>query len=151
VLPANVGTVPAASLLIGNNFSNSVPTGSIQALAWDGTVSVNDDNTWNNQSNALYLQAPIAGIYQIDGGVEWTDSAHTGGWRFVGVSVNAGCCSAASNSPAAPGLDTMQSVGELLHLNAGDSVTLDVEQTSGATLSIANSGASYIDMHWVGP
>lgn len=151
MLPANVGTVPAASLQIGSNFSNSVPNNSFQLLAWDGTVSVNDDNTWNNNANVLVLQAPIAGLYQIDGGVEWADSSHTGGFRFTGISVNGGCCVAAGNQPAAPGLDTMQSVGELLHLNAGDSVTLDVEQTSGFTLSIANTGASYIDMHWVGP
>jgi hypothetical protein len=99
----------------------------------------------------LALQAPIAGIYQIDGGVEWQDSSHTGGYRFVGISVNGGCCGAASNSAAPPGLDTMQNVSELLYLNTNDTLTLDVEQTSGTTLSIANTGASYIDMHWVSP
>jgi hypothetical protein len=151
VLPANVGTIPAASLLIGTNFSNSVATSTFQPLAWDGTVSVNDDATWNNNANVLLLQAPIAGIYAIDGGVEWVDSSHTTGNRFVGISVDGGCCDSASNVAAAPGLDTIENVSELLELNAGDTVTLDVEQNSGVTLNVANTGGSYIDMHWVGP
>lgn len=151
VLPASIGVIPAASLLIGNNFSNSVPSGTEQSLAWDGTVTVNDDSTWNNNVNALYLQAPISGLYQFDGGVEWQDTAHATGYRFVGISINGGCCSGASIGPPAGGLDTIQNVSELLHLNAGDSVTLAVEQNSGAALTIANSGGSYIDMHWVGP
>jgi hypothetical protein len=45
----------------------------------------------------------------------------------------------------------MQNVSELLQLSAGDTVTLVAKQTSGTTLTIANTGASYIDMHWVGP
>ena len=131
VLPANVGTVPVASLLIGNNFSNAAPTGTFQRAR----MGRHDLSQRRQHLEQQRERPPPAGA---------------GGYRFIGISVNSGCCAAASNSPAASGVDTMQNVGELLHLNAGDSVTLDVEQTSGTTLSIASTGVSYIAMHWVG-
>ncbi len=151
VLPANIGTIPAANVGLGNNFSISVPSGTENPLQFDGTIAVNDDGTWDSQINQNWLKAPIAGLYQVDGGIEWGDSAHASGYRFVGISVNGGCCDAASNVTPAPGLDTIQTVSELLPLNAGDSVTLTVLQTSGSTITLQNTGGSYIDMHWVGP
>ena len=151
VLPASIGTIPAANVGLGTNFSTSVASGTEDPLEFDGTVTVNDDDIYDNEIDDGYLKAPIAGLYQVDGGVEWGDSGNTSGYRFVGISVNGGCCDAASNMAPAPGLDTIQGVSEFLPLNAGDTVTLTVLQTSGSTLALRNTGGSYLDAHWVGP
>lgn len=149
VLPAKIGTIPAAREEFGLS-ATSVANATMTSLVFAGTTYGFDNDNVTPDTTAA-VQAPIAGIYQIDGGVEWSDSSDKSGYRFLAISVNGGCCLAASTVNPTSGFDTMQNVSDLVNLNAGDTVTLNAEQNSGSTLSIAGTGASFIAAHWVGP
>jgi hypothetical protein len=148
VAPADFGTIPAARLTLGDQVNIPIANNSQTPLQWSN-VTFDIDGVYNNNSNVATLQAPIAGVYQIDGGVEWTSNGV--GQRFVGIDVDGGCCDAASWVNATNGADTIQSVTDLLELGAGDQVTLAVIQTSGGNLSLKDTNGSYLAMHWVGP
>jgi hypothetical protein len=96
------------------------------------------------------MKAPIAGVYEVNGGAEWV--ANSTGQRFLAVQVNSSCCDAASEVNAASAGETIQSVSDTLHLNAGDEVTLAVSQNSGGELDLrGDTNGTFIAMHWIGP
>jgi hypothetical protein len=143
------GTIPAARVTLGSEANIPIVTATQTALTWNN-VTFDTDGVYNNNADVAILQAPITGVYQIDAGVEWSSSSTTG-QRFVGISVNGGCCDAGSRVNATTGADTIQSLSDLVELSADESVTLEVSQNSGGNLSLVNSNGSFLAMHWVGP
>jgi Collagen triple helix repeat (20 copies)/Repeat of unknown function (DUF5907) len=150
VTPDKIAPLPATRMTLGPEAviaiaNNSSPT----PLLWDGTLSVNDDGAFDNQAGIQTPVAPIAGLYQIDAGAEWTSNAN--GQRFIGIDVDGACCFAGNWLNASSGSDTIQSVSDLLHLNAGQHVHLDVIQNSGGPLKLVDTNGTFIAMYWVGP
>ena len=144
----NIGTIPAARVTLGSNANIAISNNSQTALTWSNEV-FDTDGVYDNNADVEILEAPITGIYQIDGGVEWASNAV--GQRFLGIDVDSGCCDAGSWVNATNGADTIQSVSDLIELSADESVTLAVIQTSGAALSLKDTNGSFVAMHWVGP
>jgi hypothetical protein len=145
----NVGTIPAARVTLGSEANIPIVTATQTALKWNN-VTFDTDGVYNNNADVAILEAPIAGVYQIDAGVEWSSSS-TAGQRFVGISADGGCCDAGSRVNATTGADTIQSLSDLVELSADETVTLEVSQNSGINLNLVNSNGSFLAMHWVGP
>jgi hypothetical protein len=76
VTPAKIGTIPAARVGIAGNQSIDQ---TLQAVYLDGGTLY--DNNFDNggvyDNNSIYatLRAPIAGVYQVDAGVDWAGNA----------------------------------------------------------------------------
>jgi hypothetical protein len=149
VTPADMATVPAARVTLGTDANQIANSDQTALTPWNGTLNYNDDGLFDNQAGVTEMKAPIAGVYEVNGGAEWV--ANSTGQRFLAVQVNNSCCYAASEVGAASSGETIQNVSDTLHLNAGDEVTLAVSQNSGGTLDLADTNGTFIAMHWVGP
>jgi hypothetical protein len=150
VTPAKIGTIPAARATLGAAVNIAITNNTQTNVFWDGFPTFNDDGTFDNSVNYGTLVAPLAGIYQIDAGADW--SANGTGQRFIAIGTDAACCFAGSWVDATNGADTIQSISDLLQLTAGEHVYLSVIQTSGGNLKFSASGnGTFLAMHWVGP
>jgi hypothetical protein len=94
------------------------------------------------------LRAPIAGVYQIDAGVQW--ESNVTGQRFLGIAAPT-CCYAASWVNATSGADTIQTASDLVKLGAGEHVYAVVIQSAGASVKLVDSRGTFLAMHWVSP
>jgi hypothetical protein len=143
---AQFGTIPAARVTNSNDeaVANGLPT----TLTFD-TNAYDNDSIHSTTTNPSRLTAPLRGIYEVTGQVEWsTDSsgyigAQIGkdGTEQVGADVRV---------PAPSGISSFEQVTAQVQLNVGDYVELVVQQSSGATLTAFKSG-TWLAMHWVGP
>lgn len=150
VTPDKIGTIPAARTTLGPSVNIAIANNSQTNVYWDGAPTIDDDGAFDNNANSATLVAPIAGIYQIDGGADW--SSNGTGQRFIAIGTDATCCFAGSWVNATSGADTIQSVSDLLPLTAGEHVYLSVIQTSGGDLKFnANGNGTFLAMHWAGP
>jgi hypothetical protein len=150
VTPAKIGTIPAARATLGPEVNIAITDNTQTNVYWDGFPTFNDDGTFDNNVNYATLIAPIAGVYQIDAGADW--SANGTGQRFIAIGTDATCCFAGSWVNATSGADTIQSISDLLQLTAGEHVYLSVIQTSGGDLKFnSNGNGTFLAMHWVGP
>jgi hypothetical protein len=84
------------------------------------------------------LSASVAGVYQIDAGAQW--QANTEGKRFLAVQLGGVCCDAASWTNATIGAPTIQNVSDLV-----------MNYDAGVTLSLEDTHATFLAMHWVSP
>jgi hypothetical protein len=146
VTPSKIGVIPAARLVIGTYYN--LGSGR-QAIVGMSNVSFDNDHLWDTSPNGQTLRAPISGVYQIDAGIEW--AANGSGDRFAAIQVDNTCCFAGDWVPAVSGHLTIQSVSDLLHLNAGQHVYLVGMQNSGGAVLINKSQATFVAMHWVSP
>jgi hypothetical protein len=141
VTPSTIGMIPAARATIGTDYPRDSGN---QAIV--GMLNLEFENATMFDHGAL--KAPIAGIYQIDAGIEW--AANGSGNRFLAIEAGNTCCFAAAWVPAASGDLTIESTSDLLRLSAGEDVYVVASQDSGSSLRIDNSQASFLAMHWVG-
>jgi hypothetical protein len=96
------------------------------------------------------LKAPIAGVDQVDAGIEW--AANSSGSRFMAIGIDSSCCLGAAWVPSAGGTDpTIENISDLVTLQAGQHVHMQVIQDSGGTLNINDTGGTFLAMHWVSP
>ena len=95
------------------------------------------------------LSASVAGVYQIDAGAQW--QANTEGKRFLAVQLGGVCCDAASWTNATIGAPTIQNVSDLVRLTAGERVAAVMNYDAGVTLSLEDTHATFLAMHWVSP
>ena len=155
VTPAKIGLIPAARLALAHS-TQSLPNGSQQNVIWGGPPCAScfdNDGLYDGEISPVQfatLRAPIAGVYQVELGAEW--AANASGQRFLAVGTDAGCCLAASWINATQGsIDTIQSVGDLVSLSAGEHVYASVIQNSGGPLNLLQTGGTFIAMNWVSP
>jgi hypothetical protein len=151
VSTSKLGTIPAAS--VSCSFSRVPGRPGCNSIASGGATSIhfptyNFDNDKLHSTNSDLLTAPVAGIYRAEGYVGFP--AIGTGLRFVGIGTPYSCCFGAEQlgSGSVSGSDpTMLSTSALVQLTAGDSLTLQVAQTSGGTMTLSDAGFS---MSWVG-
>jgi hypothetical protein len=158
VTPTMIGPVPAA--VVTNSGNVSVPNGSSNetVLNFDTDV-VNIDGVHSIAKNPSELVAPIDGLYEVHGQANWLCGSASG---FVEIQIFVNNFASRVGVTATPVNGTScgaQSVDALIHLHAGDYVTLVArnEISSGAAAQI--DGASFdgspdspeFDLHWVGP
>lgn len=154
VTPSSLGMIPAARAYATQN--QTIPFSTSTAVALDAEAFDNA-NLHNTTTNNSRLTAPIAGIYHIEGAVQW-DSNTTGTSRGLSIS-QFGSDSRPLVTDARPANVTSQRtnvVSTLTRLAAGDYVELRVSQDGSGTVQILNcTGAGnrcpVLSMHWVGP
>jgi hypothetical protein len=154
VTPSMIGTIPAARAYATQDqtipFSTTTPV-ALDAEAFDNA------NLHNTATNNSRLTAPIAGIYQIEGAVQW-DSNTTGNSRNLSIQ-QFGSDPRPLVTDARPANVTSQRTNvasTLTRLAAGDYIELRVIQDGGAGVKVLNcTGAGnrcpVLSMHWVGP
>jgi hypothetical protein len=149
VTPGKIGVIPAARVTAG--FAEAIGTG-MQSLV--GFYSTSANGAFDNDQmcdcfnpNAT-LKAPIAGVYQVDAGIEW--APNSSGSRFLTIGVDGGCCLGATWVPAAGGgRPTIENISDLVTLQAGQHVYVQVIQDSGGTLNASDTAGTFLAMHWV--
>ena len=142
------GTIPAVRASVGDT-PQTIPNNLVTNVNFDAetfdTASLHSTTTNNH-----LVTAPVAGVYQITGNVRW--DANATGVRFVDISATSGGRIASvyhlANTSA-----TDQSVSAAYALAAGDSVFLEVFQTSGGNLDLIKNGTDNpnLSMVWIGP
>jgi hypothetical protein len=151
VTPGKIATQPGARVTISSAFS--VPHNVTTAVPF--TVETFDTAALHDNAVATSrLTAPIAGVYEIAGGLVWT--ANVTGSRTAGLVVN-GTTPIAQDRRAANDINTntasitAQNVSTVYRLAAGDYVELSVIQTSGIPLDATADDRTHLAMQWLGP
>jgi hypothetical protein len=145
---SKLGTIPAVRAF--NSALVAAADGAVVTVPFN-SESFDTAGLHSTTTNTGRLVAPVAGVYQVTGGVRW--SANASGTRFLAIGKNGGSWQASDWRPAAGALFniTDQSVSTLVALDAGDWVQLDAYQDSGSALTIGSGTLGpYLAMHWVG-
>jgi hypothetical protein len=154
VTPASVGSIPAA--VVTNTGDTTVAHNVTQDLTFD-TNQVNIDGVHSTAVDTNRLTAPIDGLYEVHGQVNWFPCSPGSGFAEAEIYLNDATRLAVDVTPTTAGVCTAENVNVLTHLRAGDFVTLAVRQTTGSPATVrgtTNEGAPdtpEFDMHWVGP
>jgi hypothetical protein len=132
----------------------SIPTGEWTTLTF--STAIRDVGNLRTTSNPNRLTAPVDGKYLIIATVSWDPA--TSGDCMVALFLNYdfGTPLAFSEVPSALTGYVFQTAQRVCHLSAGDTVGVQVAQTSGDTLACRESGgapqyAPVLSMDWLGP
>ena len=145
VTPAKLAKAPAARANL-TTAEQSIPNTTPTAIEFDDEDF--DSHGLFDLANGSRLVAPIAGIYEITGGIDWAINAT--GERTTAISINGTAVAARVRDEASAGRHA-QNVATLVHLAAGDFVQLEGTQTSGGNLEAVNFLTTFLAMRWVGP
>jgi hypothetical protein len=157
VTPGMIGPVPAA--VVSNTGSVIVPGTAAQTLISFDTDVVNVDGVHSTTRNPSELTAPIAGLYEVHGEVNWYPPCTNSGYQEVEIYQSGVGRVAVTAIPVSSSSCVGEGVSALVHLNGGDYVQLYVRQDSGGATpdTVAGSTAEGVpdtpefDMHWVAP
>lgn len=146
--PSQFGTLPA----VRTTNSTNETVNPAKVLTFD-TNDHDNAGMHSTTTNTARLTAPVSGIYEVTGDVDWAASSG-GPDRQLFILKNASETEVASdeiptNSSSA---DTVQEITTQVNLNAGDYVVLDATTAAGPLTINADSDYSpMFAMHWVGP
>jgi hypothetical protein len=143
ITPGKIGTIPAVSATENTavNFPNATPT--VANLDGEHFDTANMHSTGANNSR---LVAPITGIYQVSGHVNW--AADIDGERIVDLYRNGAFVHNMAGERNNDDDVVVQPFASLVRLTAGQYVELVLFHTAGAPLMVR---ADEFSMHWVGP
>lgn len=142
------GTIPAVRASVVGT-PQTIPNVVVVNVTFDAET-FDTANLHSPTTNNHLVTAPVAGVYQITGNVRWAMNAT--GNRFVDISTTSGG-RIASVWELANTNNTDQSVSAAYSLAAGDSVFLEVFQTSGGNLDLVKNATDdpNLSMVWIGP
>jgi hypothetical protein len=129
--------------------SASVPDSTEVNPIWfftSGGLDFDNDGLYHKDSTCGYndgLQAPISGTYVATAYASWNNSS-TSGYRMIALRINGTDTDSVTQAPTYT--VTNQNISEIFHLNKGDLVQLELEQTSGGDLGLqgASLGLAYL-------
>jgi hypothetical protein len=141
------GVIPAVRATRGGT-PQTIPNGSVTDVALDAEA-FDTAGLHSTTTNNHLVTAPVAGVYQITGNVRF--AANATGSRFVALDGPGGWL--ASSWQLANTSSNDQSVSTAFSLAAGQSVSIQVYQTSGGNLDLVKLGveAPNLSMVWIGP
>ena len=157
VTPGMMGSVPAA--VVTNSGDTTIASGPSTDLTFD-TNEVNIDGVHSTAVNTSRLTAPIDGLYEVHGEILWKNNCNTstGGFAEAEIFLNDTTRLAVTSIPVTATSCTAEGVSRLVHLRAGDYVTLAARQTTAASAIVNGTTSDFgspdtpeFDMHWVGP
>jgi hypothetical protein len=109
------------------------------------SASANPDSYSGFSSSTYTVQ--LDGLYLVHGITPW--SANTSGQRRTGVNINGTVYWGPGYQACAAGT-TISAKTQVFSLNAGDTVQLYSEQSSGGSLSLSNADGSRLILIWLG-
>ena len=152
--PAQTGTVPAASVFASG--SQTITTATTTPIAFNSEHFDNasiHDNTTNNTR----LTAPIAGLYEVNAHVVWSNTETTGN-RQITIAKNGNASTIYALDRVAGtnggGSAATNQASALVDLAAGDYIEINARHTQGADTSTAiatNGAAPAVSLLWVAP
>ena len=155
VTPGKIGSIPAA--VVTNTGDVSIPGDASHNILSFDTNQVNIDGVHSTTINSSRLTAPIDGLYAVHAEVKWGVGVMAG-FREIEIYLGTFAARLAVNEiPDETGLGVAQEASALVHLHAGDYVTLSARQTSGSAISISGTTSEgapdtpEFDMRWVEP
>lgn len=141
--PAQIGRIPAARITSGSMFVNRCQVvGSLPVTFSNETF---DTEGLYDSGTPDALQAPIDGIYQVNGTMTWNGNPATGDTFSSSITVNN-----SDRAVARAGLSPIptNNLSDLLALEAGDQVRLSICQNSNGPML---TGPATLSMAWIGP
>lgn len=149
--------IPAARVNAGGVTQNI--TGSTETPAAFPAEEFDTASLHSNVTNNTRLTAPIAGLYQVSAGVQWSsvDATTARALRIVvnhSGDLNAAVHAEVEGAPPAGNHYARQNVSTLVKLAAGDFVEAWVYQETGASIDIgeafsSNPRRTFLAMTWV--
>lgn len=124
--------------------SQSIPNATTTKVTLNSTAT--DNYSGYTAASSTYT-VQRAGLYLAHGNVAF--SANTGGHRVVGIAVN-GTTYWGPGYQAAPAGLVIATKTQIFSLQAGDTVTLEVQQDSGGSLALSNTEVTRIFLAWLG-
>jgi hypothetical protein len=122
--------------------AQSIPT--TETALQFATNQFNEGGLWSSGANTK-MTAPVAGKYLVCAGVDWNNSV-TSGYRILKIRVNGGTTYYANTMTSLSSSEIIQTVSDIVSLNAGDYVEAAVLQNSGSTLATYAGVASFLSM-----
>jgi hypothetical protein len=152
VVPSSLAPVPAARAF--RSTTQSIPNDTFTAIELDGE-SFDTAELHTAPVDSSRLRAPIAGLYQLHGHINWFVNAT--GSRVAQIRKNGATILVSSSFLGTADADHV--LATLARLSVGDYVELVGKQDSGANLLVATGTASGVaaestpalSMNWVGP
>ncbi len=141
VTPAKTSAFPGARVETGLS-TQAVGNDAYVAASFD-TVQFDVGSVFSS-AHPTQLTAPATGVYTISGSVEWESGA--AGYRQLEIDAR-GTRLASDLTPVAAPQFVYSTVTTIVKLNAGESVTLVADQSSGGTLSFDTAAFA---MAWMG-
>jgi hypothetical protein len=143
---SKLGTIPAVRAKNSAGYNNS---GAYTPLTFDGEYYDNS-NMHSTTANTDRLTAPVTGVYQVTGQVEW-DSCGVGYRQLEIDRVSDAARLATTLMPVGAAQFVYENVTTATKLTAGDSVQLVASQSSGGSCAIFTDGESSpsFSMEWV--
>jgi hypothetical protein len=154
VIPASIGSIPAA--VVTNTGDTPISDSFSHDLNFD-TNQVNIYGVHSTAVNTSRLTAPIDGLYEVHGEINWRGCTASGGFAEAEIFLNDLTRLAVTATPVTSTACTAEGVNALVHLHAGDYVTLAARQTTLGSLTVTGTTTEgepdtpEFDMHWVGP
>jgi hypothetical protein len=154
VTPDKISGIPAARITRGSS-NQTIPNGNLTYVQFDSEAF--DTANLFDPVSPQSLKAPIAGLYLLSGSVRW--AANANGTRFAAFRSAGGPYIAPDwRNAATGGASTDQEISSLVALQANQTVSIQLYQTSGTPLDLlwrgdpdSSAEAPVLTMHWVGP
>jgi hypothetical protein len=151
-----IGPLPAA--VVSNTGSTSVASDTQTLLTFD-TDLVNVDGVHSTTTNASRLTAPIDGLYEVHGEVNWFPPCANFGFQEVEIFQSGVGRVGVTSIPVSGSSCVAEGVTALVHLHAGGYVQLYARQDSGSSTPDTVGGSTIegvpdtpeFDMRWVAP
>jgi hypothetical protein len=147
VTPEKLGALPA--VILSNSTEQGVTNEALTTVTFD--TAVYDPLGMRTSASLITIQR--SGLYLVTDGVNWGNNAT--GFRRIQVERNGNLNDdiAGLIEPASSGITTAQSASGLRRLNAGDTLQLVAEQSSGSTLAVhgITPDDPLLETVWLGP
>ncbi|HEY2651192.1 MAG TPA: hypothetical protein VGI50_04670, partial [Solirubrobacteraceae bacterium] len=130
-----------------------------QVLLTFDTEQVNIDRVHSPATDPTRLTAPIDGLFEVHGEVNWRPPCGNSAFEELEIYKNAATRVGVTAIPVSSGGTSCvaEGVDALVHLRAGDYVQLYVRQLTGTTNTVTGTNTEgapdtpEFDMHWVAP
>ena len=147
VTPEKLGALPA--VILSNSTDQEVTSEPLTTVTFNTVLY----DPLGMQTSPSLITIQRSGLYLVNDGVNW--AANATGYRRIQVERNGELNDdiAALIGPASPIATTAQTGSGLVRLNAGDTLQLDVAQTSGGNLKIRGITPldPLLEVVWLGP
>ncbi len=138
--PSELAQLPGARVYLAEGTRVDLAAGARTTLSF-GARAYSQGGVWSD-AQPDRLTAPVAGVYQVTAGVVFDDASIGSGSRAMWIVDPASgiVFSGDRENGVSANARTEMNAGTIVHLEVGQSVSIQVEQTSGRDLAVLGNG-----------